>query len=169
MKEPLPGRRPIEAIWYTGRMMGQTVAHNICGKQVSYDPGIWFNSAKFLDIEYQVYGTALANPPEEHKQLYWEHPLGKKSVRIIYHAETEEIIGFNLMGIRFRHEVCEKWLKEKTPVTEVLSNLSLANFDPEFYEEHEDDILLTFSKVLGKPLQNKAKRSWNSAFSFLKA
>ena len=54
LQNPLPGRRPVEAIWYTGRMAGETVAHNICGNKVTYDPGIWFNSAKFLDIEGEV-------------------------------------------------------------------------------------------------------------------
>ena len=49
-------RRPIEAVWYTGRMMGETVAKTICGQKTSYDPGIWFNSAKFMDIENQTYG-----------------------------------------------------------------------------------------------------------------
>ncbi len=56
LRNPKPGRRPTEAVWYVGRMMGETVAYNICGKKVAYDPGIWFNSAKFFDIEYQVYG-----------------------------------------------------------------------------------------------------------------
>ena len=34
MQNPKPGRRPVEAIWYTGRMMGETVAYNVCGKKV---------------------------------------------------------------------------------------------------------------------------------------
>lgn len=50
------GRRPIEAVWYTGRMMGETVAQTLCGNPTTYKPGHWFNSAKFLDIEYQTYG-----------------------------------------------------------------------------------------------------------------
>jgi len=41
-------RRPIEAVWYTGRMMGETVAQTICGNKIEYKPGHWFNSAKFL-------------------------------------------------------------------------------------------------------------------------
>ena len=61
LSDPKPGRRGVEAIWYTGRMMGETAAYNITGKNVAYDPGIWFNSAKFLDIEYQVYGEVPGN------------------------------------------------------------------------------------------------------------
>ncbi|MEL6538687.1 MAG: FAD-dependent oxidoreductase [Bacteroidota bacterium] len=55
--EPVPGRRPIEQVWYTGRMHGETVAQTICGNESRYKPGLWFNSAKFMDIEYQVYHT----------------------------------------------------------------------------------------------------------------
>ena len=47
IKEPMAGRRGIEAIWYTGRMMGETVAYTLLGKRTGYDPGVWFNSAKF--------------------------------------------------------------------------------------------------------------------------
>ena len=113
MQNPKPGRRPVEAIWYTGRMMGETVAYNVCDKKVAYDPGIWFNSAKFFEIEYQVYGTVLAKMADNHEAVYWEHADGRKSIRVIFDKNTEEIVGFNLMGVRFRHEVCEKWLKEK--------------------------------------------------------
>ncbi len=101
-RQPKPGRRPIEAVWYTGRMTGETAAYNICGKRRAYDPGIWFNSAKFMDIEYQVYGAVQAKLPENHTSLYWEAPDGKKSIRLVYDRNTLEIIGFNLMGVRYR-------------------------------------------------------------------
>ena len=38
LSQPREGRRPIEAVWYTGRMMGETVAYTICGKPKNYDP-----------------------------------------------------------------------------------------------------------------------------------
>ena len=61
-------RRPIEAVWYTGRMMGETVAQTICGNRLEYKPGHWFNSAKFMDIEYQTYGWVWAQPKEHEKR-----------------------------------------------------------------------------------------------------
>lgn len=167
MRNPKPGRRPIEAVWYTGRMMGETVAYNICGKKVEYNPGIWFNSAKFMDIEYQVYGTVLANPPDHHKSIYWEHADGKKSIRLVYDAQTNAIIGFNLMGVRYRHEVCEKWIREATPVEEVLQNLGIANFDPEFYKEYESEIIQIYNRQTGKNLSLKKRRSLRDALRFL--
>lgn len=168
-REPKPGRRSVEAIWYTGRMMGETVAYNICGKSVAYDPGIWFNSAKFLDIEYQVYGDVRANQPEAHKMIYWEHPDGRKSIRIIYDEDQGHIVGFNLMGVRFRHEVCEKWIREKTNIEAVITNLGLANFDPEFYEKHEAEVVNIYNLQSEKKVSLKPERSWNKVFAFLKS
>ena len=169
LSEPRPGRRSIEAVWYTGRMMGETVAYNICGKPIPYDPGIWFNSAKFIHIEYQVYGDVLANPPENHESFYWEHKDGRKSIRIVFDKNTDAILGFNLMGIRFRHEVCEKWLKDKTPVNEVMENLSLANFDPEFYTKHEGEVVSAFNSKYGRSISLKSKGLLDQVYSFLKS
>ena len=164
---PQEGRRPIEAVWYTGKMMGKTVAKTICNEKTPYEPDIWYNSAKFLDIEYQVYGTVLARPPENHISLYWEHEDGKKSIRLVYDKQSKTIIGFNLMGIRYRHSVCEKWLGEKASVEDVLQNLSLANFDPEFYKSYESELVKMYNQQTGSHIQLTKKRSWNKVFSFL--
>lgn len=168
LKNPVPGRRPIEAIWYTGRMMGETVAYTICGKKTAYDPGIWFNSAKFFDIEYQVYGTVLPDPLENKESIYWEDLSGKKSIRIGYDKNTLETLGFNLMGVRYRHEVCEKWILEKTNIETVLQELSLANFDPEFFDEYEAEVVSIYNKNNGKSLKSRKKRRWNNVVEWLK-
>ncbi|MEM7102477.1 MAG: FAD/NAD(P)-binding oxidoreductase [Bacteroidota bacterium] len=167
LREPPAGRRPIEAVWYVGRMMGETVAYTICGKPIEYEPGIWFNSAKFFDIEYQVYGTVPAKMPEYLDTIYWEHPEGRASIRLVYDKADRSIAGFNLMGIRYRHEVCEKWLSEKTHVETVLENLSLANFDPEFYDQYEPELINAYNKDNDTNLKSKQKRSANAVFRFL--
>jgi NAD(P)H-nitrite reductase large subunit len=168
LEKPAVGRRALEAVWYVGRMMGETVAYNICGKPVKYDAGIWFNSAKFLDIEYQVYGDIRAALPAEHETIYWEHTDGKRSIRINYDRNTEQVVGFNLMGVRYRHEVCERWLTQKTPIIDVIQNLGLANFDPEFFKEYEAEVVQIFNKKTGHNLQLKTKRGLNAVLQFLK-
>ena len=167
LENPKPGRRPIEAVWYTGRMMGEAVAHTICNNRMEYNPGIWYNSAKFFDIEYQVYGTVLPNPPDNHISIYWEHPDGDKSIRVVYDNVSKEVLGFNLMGIRFRHEVCDQWIKNKTPIGKVLGHLSLANFDPEFYKQYESEIIQEYNLRNNTQISNKSSRSWNKVSSFL--
>lgn len=168
LMNPQAGRRPIEAIWYTGRMMGETVAHTICGKRTTYAPRLWFNSAKFLDIEYQVYGTVLARPEEHHAQFYWEHADGNKAIRLVFDKNTKAILGFNLMGIRYRHEVCEKWILEQTPVEVVLQNLGLANFDPEFFKAYEEEVIGLYNKQFNANIKLQQKRSLTAALRFLK-
>ena len=133
LRTPKPGRRAIEAVWYVGRMMGETAALNICRTPVEYDPGIWFNSAKFFDIEYQVYGDV----PTEYEHAgktswYRESGCGRKSVRIVYDQATERVLGFNLMGTRFRQEVCHHWIGSGASLETVLRDLQQATFDPEF-------------------------------------
>ncbi len=139
--EPLPNRRPIEQVWYTGRMMGEAVAHTVCGVKTAYKPGIWFNSAKFFDIEYQTYGHVWGQLKENEAQFYWEHQDGKKCIKFVYDQETRTLLGINTFGIRLRHEVFDKWLGEKRNIDYVIQHLKEANFDPEFYTQYEGDIL----------------------------
>ncbi len=165
---PAPGRRPIEAVWYTGRIMGETVAHTICDKKTKYIPGIWFNSAKFLDIEYQVYGDIPRELPNGISSLFWKHADNKKSIRINFDTSTKVVIGFNLMGVRYRHEICDKWLAEGIHIEEMLPQLALANFDPEFYDCYEKEVVALYNEQNGTSISLNSKRGLNDVFSFLK-
>ena len=165
---PKPGRKPIEAVWYVGRISGEVAAYNMCGKRVAYHPGIWFNSAKFLDIEYQIYGEMPVELKENQAVIYWEHSAGKKSIRLVYDKNSGQILGFNLMGVRYRQEVCEKWIAKKAHIEEVLQNLGIANFDPEFYDEYEKEVVQLYNRQSGKNLTLKKKRGLAGALHFLK-
>ncbi|HAY89111.1 MAG TPA: FAD-dependent oxidoreductase, partial [Bacteroidetes bacterium] len=140
-QEPIGKRKAIEAVWYTGRMMGETLAHTICGNRTAYNPGHWFNSAKFLDIEYQTYGWVNPAPLEKNRHFHWMHQDQSKCITIEYNQSTGEVNGINTFGIRLRHEVFHQWLTEKQDIDFVLKNLGKANFDPEFYARYEGDIL----------------------------
>ncbi|WP_395054009.1 NAD(P)/FAD-dependent oxidoreductase [Flavobacterium sp.] len=138
--EAIGNRKTIEAVWYTGRMMGETLAQTICGKPMQYNPGNWFNSSKFMDIEYQTYGWVMANPLENEAQIYWEHSSSLKAIRISYDKNTDEFLGINTYGIRLRHEFFDTILNEKKSVGFVIENLKNANFDPEFFTSHYNEI-----------------------------
>ncbi|MBT8279575.1 MAG: FAD-dependent oxidoreductase [Bacteroidia bacterium] len=143
-REAIGQRRPIEAVWYTGRMMGETIAQTICGNKTMYNPGHWFNSAKFLDIEYQTYGWVFSKPRENESHFHWKHADDTKCITICYHSKTEEFLGINTFGIRMRHEVFDKWLTEKRDVNYVIEHLKNANFDPELYASYELEIQQAF-------------------------
>ena len=147
---PLEGRKPIEQVWYTGRMQAEALAQTICGNPITYQPGNWFNSAKFFDIEYQTYGQVMNKLADGQLDFYWKHKDNKKSLRIVYDQHSQVIIGFNVFGIRLRHQVCDRWLIEKKPVNYVIENLKQSFFDPEFYRSYHKEILQLFNagKVL---------------------
>ena len=146
-REAIGLRKPIEAVWYTGRMMGETVAQTICGTPFKYKPGNWFNSAKFFDIEYQTYGWVFntKNKKEYEEHFHWKHDNNKICITIAYHKENKEFLGINSFGIRMKHEVFDRWLNEQRSIDYVIENLQLANFDPEFYKKHEKTIKETYT------------------------
>lgn len=146
-RQAIGERRALEQVWYTGRMMGEAVAQTVCGNPKAYNPGHWFNSAKFLDIEYQTYGWVWAQRKEEEEDFYWEHKDGKKCIHIVFHKETKKLIGINVFGIRLRHEICDQWLREDADIYRVMDELELANFDPELFRKHEKEIRLAFQKT----------------------
>ena len=127
----------VELLWYTGKMQGKIVAKNILGGNKKYERGVWYNSAKFFRIDYHTYGEVNHNVPGE-KELYYEIPHEKKSIRIVY--LPDRVIGFNTLGIRFRHIICEQWIKEKKSFDYVLENLEDANFSPEFFQAFEKGV-----------------------------
>ena len=158
------GRKNIEQVWYTGRMMGETVAQTICGKQTAYQPGMWFNSAKFFDIEYQTYGWVYNELKEHEADFYWEHEGGKMCLHMVFDKATKHLLGINTFGIRMRHEVCERWIKENKKIDEVMSCLKDANFDPEFYRQYEGEIVEQYNRENGTNVSVK-KPNWKSIFS----
>lgn len=169
LRNPAAGRKAIEAIWYSGRSMGETVASTISGRRKKYEPGLWFNSAKFFDLEYQVYGNVPANFSHPLSSFYWESGKGFKSIRIVFDKENKTVKGFNLIGIRFRQEVCEKWIRHHTQLDEVISNIRLAFFDPEFFEDVAPSFLKKYNTENNKSISLKSPNSLNAVLHFLKS
>lgn len=146
LRKPLPHRKAIEQVWYTGRMMGEALALTLAGKSTKYLPGVWFNSAKFFDIEYQTYGNVPAQTPSAVNSFWWEHSGGKKGIRINFESASGVVVGMNAMGIRQRHEVWDKWIGKKATIAQVMGQLEATNFDPEFFQTHENDIRQSFTE-----------------------
>ena len=165
-KEPVAGRRSIEQVWYTGRIMGETVAQTITGNPCEYTPGNWFNSAKFFDVEYQTYGWVFPNLPEGQKDFYWEHEKGKICMHFVFEKKSRKFIGINTFGIRLRHNLFDGWLNESASIEEVLEHLKDANFDPEFYTQYELEVVAKFNAENGTAIQPK-KKSWKRILKFM--
>lgn len=144
-QEPTGNRKSIEQVWYTGRMMGETVAQTVCGNKMPYKPGHWFNSAKFFDIEYQTYGQVTATRQEGESHFHWKHTDGKKGITLAFENHSRKFLGINTLGIRMRHEVFDRWLTEQKTVDEVINHLEKAHFNPEFFQRYEMEIRQKFN------------------------
>jgi len=164
--EAIGNRRPIEAVWYTGRMMGETLAQTLCGNPTEYKPGHWFNSAKFLDVEYQTYGWVFSERgmKDYEQHFHWRHPKEKICITISFHKESKLFLGINTFGIRMRHEVFDKWLTEERDIDYVMEYLKDANFDPEFYKQYEGELVKKYNSEFGTTISPK-KKSWKRIFS----
>jgi len=168
IENPSLGHKSIEAVWYTGRMMGEALAQTLCGKSTPYAPGPWFNSAKFFDIEYQTYGNVSAEPLPDESRFYWQHPTENYAIHVVWKTQTGLFVGINCYGIRMRHELFHNWLSSAASIDEVMSGLPDANFDTEFYRKHEKEIRAAFNQRTGKNVQLK-KRSWGRIFNLINA
>ena len=158
------GRRAVEQVWYTGRMMGESLGKTLGGNRTKYNPGHWFNSAKFFDIEYQTYGMVLGQLQEGEDTFYWQHPTENVALRLVFNKNNFQFIGINVYGIRLRHELFDKWLNEHQTVKHILEHFNDANFDPEFYKNHAPEILRAFNKQFGTSIVAK-KKSWKRIFN----
>ena len=123
-----------------------------------------FISAKFFDIEYQTFGCVWNQLRDDEATYYWEHSNGKICLRLVYNKENKRLLGINVFGIRLRHEVCDRWIKEERSIDYVMTHLRDANFDPEFYKQHEPAIVAEYNQQTGSNIQLK-KRSWARIFN----
>lgn len=157
-RDPAPGRKKIEQVWYTARMHGETLAKTITGSKSRYLPGPWFNSAKFFDLEYQTYGLTSSKLENDEQYFFWTNPEKNTAFSIVYKADSRSIKGVNSFGMRLRHATLDAWIRQSATVDKVLSNLHEAVFDPEFSKCHIPSIIAAFNEQTGMVLKAPRKK-----------
>jgi 3-phenylpropionate/trans-cinnamate dioxygenase ferredoxin reductase component len=131
IRQPQKGRNPIEPVWYTGKIMGETVARNIVGGQEKYQPGIWFNSAKFFHLEYQTYGYVPPNTNALCTSFFWQSTDQMHAVKCVFSKDRNDILGISGWGIRIKHAFAQRMLSERWNMDEVMSELDQLLFNEE--------------------------------------
>ncbi len=119
----------VEQLWYTAKAHGERIAHNLTGAERPYQQGPYFNSAKFFDVEWQVYGN-VPQSSNKHNSLLWQSADENRLVRIC-HVDGN-VIGIHGLGVRLRQNVCEQWITNNTSLEDVQKNFTTALFDAEF-------------------------------------
>lgn len=132
------GHNPLnELIWYSAKRQGKLAAHNVFGDQKAYDPPLFFNSSKFFEIEYTTVGEVVQLPTGT-PSIYLKVPKKRISARIVH--DGTKVLGFNMLGSRWNHEVLENWVENEKSPEYVVQNLHEAQFDVEFGRIHFDQV-----------------------------
>ncbi|MBL8179125.1 MAG: FAD-dependent oxidoreductase [Bryobacterales bacterium] len=124
------GSRLLEQIWYSAKRQGEQAAAAMLGDAVAYRPPLFFNSAKFFDIEYTTVGDAAMLSRDGVRTFYHRLPGRNASIRMV--ERHGAVTGFNMLGSRWDHTLLERWIDERKPMDEAMRHLHLAQFDGEF-------------------------------------
>jgi len=118
----------VELIWYSAKRHGEIVGRNLFGDQVPYVPPVFFNSSKFFEIEYTTVGQVMSLP-DGTPTIYRKMSGQGISQRIVH--DGERVLGFNMLGSRWNHEILQRWVAEGRSPEFCLKNLQSAQFDVE--------------------------------------
>ena len=130
-------RRP-EQLWYTARDQGRVAAASMLGDGATYRRGTWYNSAKFFDLEYTTAGwvpvrldwdNTPLDPGPDVREWFQRSPGRFDSQRIV--CKGERVVGFNMLGGRWNHELMLDWIDSRRTLSFVLDHLAEAQFDEE--------------------------------------
>ena len=119
----------VEQIWYAAKRQGELSARAMLGDAVGYNPPLFYNSAKFFEIEYTTVGD-VTRIPDDARSFFHRLPGEAVSIRLV--ERERAVIGYNMLGYRWDHTWFERWIQERRSMEDVMHQLHLAQFDVEF-------------------------------------
>lgn len=140
------GAQPfVEQIWYSAKRQGELAARSMLGDDIHYRPPIFYNSAKFFEIEYTTVGL-VSDIPQGARSFYSRPPGRDVSVRII--EDRGAVAGFNMLGSRWNHTFFERWIAEHRSLDYVMDYLGAAQFDVEFGRQDLSHIVADYRRTI---------------------
>ena len=159
--DPPQGVKALNQVWYTGRIMGETLAQVLAGDEVDYCPGPWFNSAKFFNLEYQTYGEVIPIEKPGISSFVWRESSAQRLIKVSFHPNDFKILGISSLGIRIRHDKFDQMLSSGAVVMEVFKNWDLLVFDPEFTSNFCRELCSAWNKSFPEQrIEIAKKKSW---------
>ncbi len=160
-------RGALEQVWYSARKMGEVVAKNICGSETEFDPGLWYNSAKFFNLEYQNYGVVPQQTDENSMSFTFTDIRQPLLIHFVFDKRDLSLKGINCFGTRLRQEVVEWWILSKRSVDEVIEDFQSALFDSEFSKNPYEKLLVSYNQYFNKDIKPRKKVWWRSLIDTL--
>jgi NAD(P)H-nitrite reductase large subunit len=117
----------VEQTWYSAKRQGELAALSMLGDRVDYALPMFYNSAKFFEMEYTAVGTMAQGG---HEEFFARVPGRRVSIRI--HEDSNGVRGFSLLGSRWDSTRLKSWIEERRPLAYVIEHLEEAQFDVEF-------------------------------------
>ena len=125
------GKRGVEQLWYSARDQGRVVARTILGDDDARClRGVWYNSAKLMDIEFTTVGRLGKSAPTAHEWFYEEAGRVRSTLRVV--DEGGAVVGINVLGRRVDHERLVRFIEERASPRTVVERIGEAAFDTEF-------------------------------------
>jgi NAD(P)H-nitrite reductase large subunit len=137
-----------QKLWYTGLRQAGHAARSMLGDPVTYDPGVPYNSAQFLFLDYLNVGwlNKAPFPPPPHlsegrppeggglglSEFYHRVDGAPDSIRIAYWPESRRVMGFSMLGSRWDSERLIAWIEQRRTLDWVLEHLDRAVYNEEF-------------------------------------
>lgn len=137
-REPLAHGRRLEQLWYSGRRQGRTLGRILAGESTSYSAPLFFNSAKFFDLEYQTYGDVPAEESEQISCRQWMS--GRRLIRVAVERGTGRLLGVNGLGVRIRQEVAARMIRRGEEAAMTPTSVRELLFEPEFFKADTQEI-----------------------------
>jgi len=136
--EPLEHGRTIEQLWYSGRRQGRTLGRLLAGGNTPYTAPLFFNSAKFFDLEYQTYGDVPPGPTKQVECRQWA--AGQRLVRVAVERSSGRLLGVNGMGVRLRQEAVAAMIRRGDRASMSEEQVKHLLFEPEFFNANTKQI-----------------------------
>ena len=85
----------IEQLWYSADKQARTAARNMCGDSISYNTGLFYNTAKFFDLDYVSIG-ASRRPSDGQDEETVVARNGRAARRLVYRGDI--VTGITSIG-----------------------------------------------------------------------
>lgn len=116
IRDAATGKSTVELLWYSARAQGCHAAHTMVGAAKPYDPGMFYNSAMFFDLDYISVGAGR-HQDDGQEELSVTSRNGRQVRRYIH--RNGRVTGITSVGTDDRYEDLKRCIEGAYAVDDV--------------------------------------------------